>query len=380
MKKYSIIMFAFISLLVTACSNDTAERKIDLTDEQAVKVIGYKKADSVINDVKMETFDIDIPYGGQANSFCIYDSTIFYAVDFSNYFDNPTGEKEAVNFEKKYNTQIRAYDLNSKEDILLYQYEEENCVQVTDMQCNGKELVWEDYTIENVWNIKKMSLAEKSVPEDIVFYEAEKGKMTTATLTITSDGLFWYDQVSDKNDNPINLNKYDFVTKEVSIEKSGLALSSPYEHINIVNEICTTYETNNDNTTTIHIYNLKNKKEINLNVTGRVSNPISDGEICVWMKGYDYQDRVNLFVYDISKETTEKIEVSYAFSYGIINSMVLVNQEEGLLCYDVKNKEYGNLIPTENISYGYTFQGQQNNVYTQKFGEGLKVINLSCNK
>lgn len=378
MKKHNSLFFVFIFLLlITACSKGKVE-EVDLTDIKQVTIFDYRKSESIKNNLKMEMFKIKIPNGGQINSFCIYNNTVFYVVDFYNYFENPTGEKPHIDFEKKYNTQIRSFELENNEDLLLYQYDEEKCVQVTDMQCNGKELVWEDYIDVNSWNIKKMSLSENGVAENIFSYEPEKGIMTAITLTITDDGLFWYNQVGD-GVYSIELCRYDFETKKVSIEKAGLSLSYPFEHINILDGIYTTYKTNLNNTTQIYIDNLKNKEELILNVAGNIRNPVSNGEICVWLVFDDYQDGESIFIYDIKGQTMEKVDVPYVLSYGLVGNLLLVNQEDGLYCYDVKNKEYENIIKTE-IPFGYTFQGQQNNIYAYKPGEGLQIINIIYNQ
>lgn len=65
-----------------------------------------------------------------------------------------------------------------------------------------------------------------------------------------------------------------------------------------------------------------------------------------------------------------------------IHFFILVNQQDGIYCYDVKNKEYKNLIQTENISFGYTFQGLKNNVYAKTHGDDndVKIIEFNIDE
>lgn len=380
MKKKISIAILILTFILTSCSKSEVET-INISDSGQVKTYDYQESDFIAEKVKIDDFEINTQSDGNIRTFCIYDDTMYYTLDFLNYFENSTGLKSDIVFEEKYNTQIRSYNLESGNDILLYQYEEEECIEVTDMQCNGKELVWEDYTKENTWNIKKMTINSDTLPEDIFSYDAEKGKMDSITLSITADSLFWFDQI-DNGDKPIILNKYDFKSKKITIEKKGLSLSSPYEHVNLTDGVCTTYETNKDDTTIIHVIDVKNKDQLDISEPGSVSSPISNGEFCVWVKGYDSNDRKTLFIYDITRDTLEQIEIPYAFSYGIIKDLILVNQQDGIYCYDVKNKEYKNLIETENISYGYTFQGLNNNIYAQEHGDdhGVNIINFNINE
>ncbi len=369
-----IIIFIFV-IFSTACSTN-----VDLSniDQDQLKIFNYQESNSIMNNINISNYNIDIPTNGSINSYCIYNNIVYYSIDFFNKYNNPTGGKNIVNFESEDNTQIRSYNLNDNTDILIYQYNEQRCIQVTDIQCNGTELVWEDYPNNNtnLWNVKKISLNSNNIPENIISYNIAEGEMVTITLTITTDNLYWYEQNTEM-ENALYLCKYNFKTGNKSIEKEGLTISSPYEHVNILNNIYTTYEATNDNTTIIHISNLNNNKSIDINVAGTISNPVSNGEYCIWMKSYDSNDRGSLFIYDILNQTYEKINTPYIFSYGMINNIIIVNQENGLYCYDIKNKIGKNIVPTDNISFGYTVQGQENNVYVQKIDTEFNLLNLT---
>lgn len=379
MTRYLCAILTFMFIFTTGCSQNKT-KVIDLTGGEQVETFDYQESEAISKKLEVEKFIISTPDDSGVGTFCVYDEMVYYAVGFYSHLENPTG-MSPIEFEDKYNTQIRSYNIESKEDTLLYKYEEEECVNVTDLQCNGTELVWEEYPKNSVWNIRKLSLDGDTVdeiPEIISCYGAEE-KMWSVILTITKDSLYWYNQILE-TDNPISLYKYDFKTKKTSVEKTGLSLESPYEHVSIIDGICTTYEKEEDNSTTIHVYDIAKKEETDLHVTTDIRSPISNGEICVWMTGGNLWDRSKIFVYDMSKKVLEQIAVSEAFSYGIVENRVLVNHSNNLYCYDVKNKEYEKLTNTENISYLYTFRGLSENIYaeTSEDTTNLVMVNVKA--
>lgn len=136
MKKRSDLSIFLISLLfLTACAKDP--EVVDLSDKDAIQTVEYTESETLSNNIIMEKCSINIPENGSINNFSVYNDTIYYALDYFLKYDNPTGEKVIPAFDKRDNTQIRAYNMNDKTDTLLYQYEEERCMTVTDIQCNG---------------------------------------------------------------------------------------------------------------------------------------------------------------------------------------------------------------------------------------------------
>lgn len=323
-KSMTILIYV---LLLTACAVKDTET-IRFIDNKNVEISDYEETESVKNEIVIDSFEIDLPENSSVSTFCVYMDTLYYSVHYIDFFEDPIGNRPEIKFENQYNTQIRAYSLKHKKDELLFQYEEDRCIQVTDLQCNGKELVWEDDMDNNQWNIKKLSLN----------------------------------------------NKFD--TKEVRIGQADLSLASAYEHVNIVHDVSVTFKALEDGKTMIHLMNLRNKKSETFQVNCPVSNPVSNGEICVWSKGYE--DRSVLFVYNIKDQSIEKIAASEIFSYGLIDEILIINQKEGIFGYDIKSKEYSVLIDKEEGTYGFTFQGFKGNVYAEMFQDQhkLRVVNF----
>lgn len=104
---------------MTSCSKSEVET-INISDCKQVKTYNYQEAESIAERVKMIDFKITTQNDGNIGAFCIYDDTMYYALDYLDYFDNPTGKKSDIAFEKQYNTQIRSYSIESGKDTLLY--------------------------------------------------------------------------------------------------------------------------------------------------------------------------------------------------------------------------------------------------------------------
>lgn len=384
MKKCKVIMTALLIIFLTGCSQ-SRQQDIKL-DKEELQTYDYQEVESSEQDIKISECEFSIPEHSQVDAFCVYNNIVYYVVGFSDYLENNTGS-HFVEFEEKYNTQIRSFNMNSKEDCLLYQYKEDNCINVTDIVCNGNYLIWEDYQSDE-WKIQKLSLAEDEVPEIIIDNSTyESGTLWTITPVITEDSLYWYDQ-SDEPDNPVTLYRYDFETKKTDTFQSGLDLSSPYTHVSIVNGICTFFEKKDKDKSIIYIYNLAKKELTTLTVPMDVSNPISNGEICIWLKGEDYYDREILYVYNLLEGSFEQINVSNAFSYGILGEYIIVNQTDydlynnnELFCYDAKCKTYFPITSSENVIYGFTFYGLPDNIYMEKWSDNKEskkeIISLS---
>ena len=209
MKKCKVIMTAFLIIFLAGCSQSRQQDII--VDKAELQTYDYQEVESPEHDIKILECEFSIPEHSQVDAFYVYDNTVYYSVGFSDYLENNTGF-HFVEFEEKYSTQIRSFNMESKEDSLLYQYKDDKCINVTDMVCNGTYLIWEDYQIDG-WRIQKLSLTEDEEPEVIVDSDAYESGLWTITPVITEDSLYWYDK-SDELDNPVTLYRYDFKTKK----------------------------------------------------------------------------------------------------------------------------------------------------------------------
>jgi len=319
-KIVKIITLATMSLFLTSCSNKQ-EQNIVINQKEIIQCTNFDEKETLKEKLIIEEFKIRIPENASVNSFCVYENMVYYSVEFGDYLLGPKQiGKEEIPFEDKYNTQIRAFDTETKEDNMVYRYSAKECIGVSDIQCNGKELVWEEYQ-NGTWNIKLFLLGEP--------------------------------------------------------QKEPI-LKSPYEHINIhdgVKSVCTEKENN------INMIQLSDNLDIlNLEIDMDVSAPIANKQLCIWMKGYDYHERQELYCFDREKQTTYCIPTSYTFAYEVLDNMILLNQEDEIICYNVKTMEKTTLTEGKR-GYGFLFSGIEGNVYAEIFDEEkedgtLNIINI----
>lgn len=248
---------------------------ITLTEADIVNMT-YEQDSSALDNVEMEEYSISLPENGYVGAFCIYGSTVYYTVSFGDYLMSP-GQEGAKKFEPQYNTQIRTFA--NGQDVLLYQYNETFCVEITDMYCNGEFLIWEDYGVESDWSVKclPLTLEESGEPETIINAQSIPGDFWSITPVLTEDKVYWYHQGDDE----AILYQYDLKKKEMEEIRDGLTLSSPYEHVSIVNGVRTTYEEKRGQTK-IRMEEIDSQNTAVLLVDGKVQNPICNGDICVW--------------------------------------------------------------------------------------------------
>ena len=230
------------------------------------------------------------------------------------------GGKE-IAFEEKYNTQIRVFHIGTKEDEILYQYKENECVSVSDIQSNGTEVIWEEYK-NGTWNVR-LVLKDEAVEEPLVAVSQQNNAELMENITLT---------VTEKENN------------------------------RTIIQIC------------------ENQNNVNLETDIEVSSPIANEKLCIWMKGYDYHERQELYCFDREKQTAYCIPTAYTFAYEVLGDMILLNQENEIVCYDIKNMERTTLTEGGK-GYGFLFAGIEGNIYAEIFdsneeSEELHIINI----
>lgn len=342
--------------IIGLCGREPQQMQIDITSELS-------------DNVDMNEVCINIPKGAGISTFCVYEDNLYYSLDYIDYLEYEMNVLGEARFRESYNTQIRVHNISTGMDTLLYSYDEDFCVQTTDMQSNGKILVWEHYGIESdSWSIMMIDMnCEENVGE-LSIDNAEKGRMSTVTLTIDEENLFWYDMIENEAEtetNSVVLKRYDFDKKEIYTEQTELYLSSPYEHVSIIDNVCTTYSSINKDVSSILIHDMKTDEKKELQVDGQVCTALSNGEFCVWMGGIDYYDRFEIFIYDLNTNEYKKIESKYVFSYGIVGEYLVLNREDGLWIYDISENKCNNLIKSESTACGYTFQSFSGSLYME---------------
>ena len=353
MRKWFVlfIMSLCIAFLLCGCENqeDINTEKNEIGQNQN---IDYSLVENLplsknvlreIADFPLSCSEISGLEKGEAvcNAFCVEKDEVYYALCYGALY-----ELEYRGFDSSHNTQIRVYNMKTQEDKLLYQYNEDFCVDVTDMYCNGEILIWEDYgTSEEMWTIKGLALDEDEKVEVLIEGGMYNNSMSTITPTLTDDAIYWYD-VMDAENGEYALYKYDLSTREISLMQACRNLATPYTHVPIIDEVLTTY-IYQDDTSIIEI--CKDADVARIEVPGHIDDARSNGKICAWKTDINGDNLLN--VYDIRRREYIEIDCGYFFSYALYDNYIIVNQENGLYVYDILTKTYSVLKKTDEVEY-----------------------------
>ena len=311
-------------------------------------------------DYKAENLEMSkyvLDYGDRATSttFCFAEGKIYYTLYYGYYYESFLHEGKEVSFNPEDNTCIMVYDIETKETAMLYQYQEERWVHTTDMQCNGRYLVWEDYRVEEGWSIKCLDLTDLGEPEIVAKENVGNGQLDTVTLKITERYLYWYDREVDENGElgRCCIYRYDFENSQLEIVKNFIDTASPYVHISIIDGYLTTYRYYDEKESLIYIE--KENEEIKkIAVNDYVKDVQSNGSICAW----EIRDnRSTLYVYDIINEKYLSINCKDIFSFALYKNLLVVNQENGLYVYNVRENTYYVLRGEDSKQCNYTYKG-----------------------
>lgn len=312
--------------------------------------------------------------------FSVYQKRAYYVVYYGDSLLDQTGEEGNVPFEERYNTEIRCLDMESGEDFLVYKYHLDYCIQVFDMQARDNRIVWVEIPAEGGWAIMTLDLDGMSQPEEILSNDAQPdNEFSEIVLTLAEEKVYWYG--FKEGDHPLSLYSYDFSTGDIITEDQGLDQESPYEGFSLISNWGTTLYRESADESTIHIINSDNAEQVDIFVSDKVSDPITNENLCVWRR--DYESPKQLYVYHRDSAQTGVINVSpaYIFSYGILGDKILVNQQsqysdndenEGLYCYDLDEKifqkiDLGNLPDSDVLTI---FQGAEGELYTSISTDG----------
>jgi len=165
--KKSAILLSCLLLILTACGADPKPvETIRVVEEEEIRKGMYQEVEYLERMPQVTQIAPFMPENAISGCFCANGDTVFYLAYFGDYLlDQETGNNKE--FEPQYNTQIWAYDKESGSCALIYQYDEDWCVEISDMVCDESTLVWEDYGDEG-WRLQAMPLDGSASPEIII--------------------------------------------------------------------------------------------------------------------------------------------------------------------------------------------------------------------
>jgi hypothetical protein len=381
-KKINFFITVIPLLILSACGAKDKDIVVDMNETENIE---FEKSEELENYFDIEIASLPItPIC--VDFYCVNDDKIYYAVDYYEILTDQTGLTGNIQFEDKYNTEIRMYDFQTQNDVVLYKYNEARCVSIFDIRANSNRIVWVE-TTDTGWNMKTMVLGGESSPEIIVSGKKEEG-YSAVVPKVTEEKVYWYNS-GNEGTNQVSLFSYDFSDKKIQCEEDMLSLASPYEDFSLIGNVGTMLRQSEDEkiNNLILLKNMNNQKENRINISGCVGKPIANEKICVWMEGYD--SRNNLYVYTFDGKKAGRIDMSpaYAFSYGIVEGYVFINQwqdsqygTEGLYCFDTENGKYQKInLPCKAGTVLLTiFEESENSIYLSS--EGNDTMQIICIK
>lgn len=341
-------------------------KEYDLTPEGTIQETEYRENAALKEKLSVASYEIPLEKDESVQAYCVYEKWIYYALDYQLVFENPEGNRTVPEFSDKYQTQIRRRNIETGEDEMLYKYDSTAWVSVITMQCNGKDLIWEDSRHENEcgWSICHMKLDGSQEVEIILAEDMQMGRLSCISPTIYEDSIFWYDLLEGEGFNGVAY-EYEFDTKKYRVAFEDVRFASPYEQIPLVGDAMTTYRYEGKEASRIYISEKSGKKK-EIKVPGNIRDAISNRKICVWLKGYEaYDNREQLMLCEFASGEAEQINIPSIFSHALTENFLIINTPDGVYAYDTAEKEYVELISADESCSpcGYTFQGADGGIY-----------------
>ena len=367
MKKIFLTTLLMIVFLPNGCASDSTETQIESYDTQETLQVNKKEfSNRAGSDCTIKEFKLPLPENADISCFCYSSPYIYYGISYTFYKESMlTAGKEFV-YSDDYATQIRRYDVQTKKDILLYQYD--NCVEISDIQSDGDAVIWEDYLGEDgTWRVVKQSKDKNDI--QLLFSAKDtQSTMDAVTLKEKDGSVYWY----DRSENNGKYGLYQYADKNISILNDDISLVSPFQHVTLDGNKAVKIYTDADEKIQIQV----GGKDIDTGIRSVSDVQIND-QYVVWHE----ENIINkIYVYDRKAKQIYMIETDDFFSYGMLEHTLIVNGSAGVLAYDLDQETDTVIKPaSQNTNmYLYIFQGQDC-LYTQRVDDQSVIGVLEYN-
>ena len=367
MKKIFLTTLLMIVFLLNGCASDSTETQIESYDTQETLQVNKKEfSNRAGSDCTIKEFKLPLPENADISCFCYSSPYIYYGISYTFYKESMlTAGKEFV-YSDDYATQIRRYDVQTKKDILLYQYD--NCVEISDIQSDGDAVIWEDYLGEDgTWRVVKQSKNKNDI--QLLFSAKDtQSTMDAVTLKEKDGSVYWY----DRSENNGKYGLYQYADKNISILNDDISLVSPFQHVTLDGNKAVKIYTDADEKIQIQV----GGKDIDTGIRSVSDVQIND-QYVVWHE----ENIINkIYVYDRKAKQIYMIETDDFFSYGMLEHTLIVNGSAGVLAYDLDQETDTVIKPaSQNTNmYLYIFQGQDC-LYTQRVDDQSVIGVLEYN-
>lgn len=367
MKKIFLTTLLMIVFLLNGCASDSTETQIESYDTQETLQVNKKEfSNRAGSDCTIKEFKLPLPENADISCFCYSSPYIYYGISYTFYKESMlTVGKEFV-YSDDYATQIRRYDVQTKKDILLYQYD--NCVEISDIQSDVDAVIWEDYLGEDgTWRVVKQSKDKNDI--QLLFSAKDtQSTMDAVTLKEKDGSVYWY----DRSENNGKYGLYQYADKNISILNDDISLASPFQHVTLDGNKAVKIYTDADEKIQIQV----GGKDIDTGIRSVSDVQIND-QYVVWHE----ENIINkIYVYDRKAKQIYMIETDDFFSYGMLEHTLIVNGSAGVLAYDLDQETDTVIKPaSQNTNmYLYIFQGQDC-LYTQRVDDQSVIGVLEYN-
>lgn len=372
MKKYLVFfvtILLFMQLSACAKTGDHPITNYDFT-EQTDNVAVWTKTDTIAKHIHVKQRQIALPKDSRVVSYIMHANKIYYALDYEPLFENPLGNKQVPKFTADYQTELHVYDLQTKEDKLLYKCRGSQPRALLVSGATDTHIAFLEFSVAspthaffpNNWTIKILELASANV-ENIATTKFTDMEEIAPNPTVTQQGIYWFAQENPEKPNTnvtFSLQYYDFTQKEVFELKKNCYLDDVSEPLYVEKGNYALYqapknfakgEGKKTNELQYSILNLLERTadaQINLKIPGLVAYPLVNTEYAVWSNGF--RERTKLLIFNKKKQELKllKLDKNQQYSsYMLLDKYLFLTQEDVLYCYDLTNFTVTHLLASQ---------------------------------
>lgn len=386
----------------------------DMTIQASTSILPTKDS-NIIDNLTVRQSKIALPKNTRVVSHNISANKLYYALDFEPVFENPLGDKKVPKFSAKYQTELHAYDLETRENEFLYKCKGDEPASIMLAGSSGKKLAFLEFSYASPihiffpqnWTLKLLDLESNKI-EEIAKSKYAGIEEIAPNLTVTTQGIYWLEQEKAANtkDLSFSLQYYDFAQKEVQLLRSNCYLDSSSEPLYVDDDNYALYQkaqtfakvegkkTNELKYSLLDLIQHPAAIQSKIKVPGHVAYPQINANYLIWSNGF--RERIKLWIYNRQNKELKllKLPNQESFkSYMLLDKYLLLVREDGLYCYDLSNNTFMRLLASQsqdnakNAGQGDLFFGRlkkQNGTVSmpivKRDNKSFTVLDLSVKK
>lgn len=348
------ILFIGITIFITSC-NDNKVQNVDLTDRRNLLTPEYTENNELAKQISVGKITIKVPDKQNCETYCVYDSILYYVVMYYGAGDGTTSYVPEENGYK-----IIAFDMKDGTASTIYENKESMFVSIDNLQCNGQYLVWsQEDSSTGRSNIKIMNISDTTDIRTLFDEDRNYGEMFDTALT--EAGLFWLEMNEFDDFNYItsyDLCRYSFETDRIETLISDIKTDSLSDGLFVFHNQYL-IKGSGFNGSTLLSGDIYSKYQMIIHVRPYMDRPKCNNRFCIW----NDSTGSNYYIYNLVNKKFEYIEAEELGEYGIVGDYVIVQKKGGIYCYDVEAKQYCKIMNTDDLGTYTFFQGVNNDIY-----------------